>query len=126
MKLIATRAISNAITPPAEYHSTSLLRFIWLPRALIANAHYGGEESESHRRREVDDVSQIEHAALESFEMRHYRESRDDLNDDGVCKAGQEVGDGRVAREYQEETDQYRENETDHLVPRHGGCHAAH
>src|SRR5690242_5336721 len=107
MKLMAISAISNASTPPAEYHRTSLLSLISLPRALIANDHSGGEKSESNHRSEVDDVSHIEHAALESFEVSHDRKRRNDLHDDRIRETRQEVGDRRIAGEYQEETDQH-------------------
>ena len=60
-----------------------------------------------------------------AFEVRHHRERRDRLRHDRVREAREQIGDRRVAREDQEQTDHDRQDEADHLVARHRGSHAA-
>src|SRR2546423_1113271 len=105
MKLAAIRSTTSAITPPAEYHSVSLLRFMFSPCALVANDHAGGEQRKTDHGHEKDDIARIEHTALESFEMRHDRERGDHLDHERIRKAREQVRHGRVAGQDQEKAD---------------------
>src|SRR5207253_10591400 len=82
MKFAATRIAKSAITPPAEYQSVSLLAFIFLSCALVADDDPGGEKREADERCKENDVAKIEHAALEAFEVRHHRKCGDHLHHD--------------------------------------------
>src|SRR4051812_2387208 len=108
MKFTATRIAKSATMPPAEYHSVSLVRFIFLSCTLVADDDPGREEREADHRDEKQDVARVEHAALESFEVRHDGERRDGLNEDRVRPSREQIGHRRVAGEDEEETDQHR------------------
>src|SRR4051794_13157824 len=115
-KLAAMSTAKSAMMPPAEYQKTSLLRFILLPGPLIADDHARREEREADHGGEIDDVARVEHAALEAFEMGHHRERGDDLHDHRARDPRQEIGHGRVTGEDEEQADQHRQDEADHLV----------
>src|SRR5690606_20967836 len=111
MKLAATSIRNSATMPPAEYHKTSLLRFMSLPCPLVADDHPGGEKGEAHHRDEENQVAGVQHAALETVERRHDRERGDHLRHDRIGETRQQIGDRGVAGEDQEETDHDRQDE---------------
>src|SRR5688572_825448 len=122
-KFAAMITTNSATMPPAEYQRTSLLLFMRLSCPLVADDYAGREEREADHGGEVNDVAEVDHAALEAFEVRHHRKGRDDLNHHRIDDARQQIGDRGVAGEDQEEADHDRQNEADHLVTRHGGGH---
>src|SRR3989442_1942800 len=109
--------IAAAAAPPGPLRNKPGAR-ISSSGAMSSNDDAGRKQRKADHRQEENQVAQVDHAALEAVEMRHYRERRDRVDQRRARPASEQVGDRVEAGEDQEQAEDHRQDEGDYLVAR--------
>src|SRR5713226_6765477 len=114
---------AGAAAPPGPPQNKPGVR-ISSSGAMSSTDDAGRKQRKADDREEENQVAQVDHAALEAVEMRHHRERRDRVDQRRARPARKQVGNRVEAGEDQEQAEDHRQDEGDHLVARHRRGHA--